>query len=326
LPLPEDHPFRHAELAPDAGSIQQAPPEDLVFAPVEKFYRDIIDLPIPRFPTRLSRQRKLAATEHWREEIKEFEDAETLADEIDACLDLAWLAIGRAIETGADVPAHWGEIVRANMTRVRGQSPKRPNSQGYDAVKPEGWVGPDHERIIRVKFPKIILLGYARHGKDTVAEILRDRYGFGFQSSSRFLAERVMLPAFAAEKFYYANADDCFADRHGSSRLGEHRAFWYDKISAYNTPDKGRLARELFEEFDIYVGLRAADEFKAAQKLADLVVWVDASGRGLPPESEASCTVTSDMADYILPNNGTLEDLEAAVDHFVSLIEEVKHA
>jgi hypothetical protein len=307
-----------------------------VFAPIEKFYREIIGLPIPTVPTRLSAQRKRAATEHWREEISEFETAETLEDEIDACLDLGWLAFGRVIEMGADIPAHWAEIVRANGTRVRGQSTKRVHSLGFDAVKPEGWVGPGHSRVLYGPKPcvevvppyhflgedaetlepkkKIILLGYGRHGKDTVAEMLRDRYGYKFESSSKFLAERVIMPHFDNPRnslLPYENAEACFEDRHN------YRALWYDLISAYNFPDKSRLARELFEVNDIYVGLRAEKELQAckSQNIADLIIWVDASNR-LPAEDTASCTVARHMADVVIFNNGTLEDLAAAVDQF----------
>src|ERR1700761_1090491 len=119
------------------------------FADIEKFYRDVVGLPIPTEPTRLKPERKAAAVEHWREETQEFLDAKTLEDEIDACLDLAWLAIGRGIEMGALAHDHCAEVVRANMERVRGQSAKRPLSGGFDAVKPEGWEGPDHGDVLR---------------------------------------------------------------------------------------------------------------------------------------------------------------------------------
>ncbi|MNL63682.1 hypothetical protein D3C87_1878370 [compost metagenome] len=41
----------------------------------------------------------------------------------------------------------------------------------------------------------------------------------------------------------------------------------------------------------------------------DYAIWVDASDR-LPPEDASSCTVEPWMADFVLDNNGTLEDLK----------------
>lgn len=329
MPLPEDHPFRHQELAPDAGAVPSRP---TIFDQVKEFGEKVLGFPYPKFPRRLNAERKAWFVQAMREELQEFEDATTFEDEVDAIGDMMVFAAGRFPEMGLDGQDHIDCIHKPNMQKVRGALSKRPGSQGYDATKPDGWVGPDHAPLIRAKFPKIILLGYARHGKDTVADILRDRYGFQVNSSSMFCAEKVLMPYFNSRVpgyspqenrtyRHYATLEECYEDR------VNFRDIWFQQIEAYNTPDPSRLCREMFEAGnDIYVGMRSAMEFRAAQKLADLVVWVDASGRGLPPESTDSCTVTSDMADYILPNNGTLEDLVDAVDHFVSLIEEVPHA
>lgn len=162
--------------------------------------------------------------------------------------------------------------------------------------------------------PRLLVMGHARHGKDTVCELLRDDYGYRFMSSSMFCAERVVLPAarVSDQMPFYANAAQCFEDR------AHHRKFWFDAITAYNTPDKSRLGREIFESFDVYCGIRNADEFEAL-KLArafDFAIWVDASERA-PSEGTDSCTVTPNMADYVLDNNGPVEDLPAKLDAFM---------
>lgn len=162
--------------------------------------------------------------------------------------------------------------------------------------------------------PRLLIMGHARHGKDTVCELLRDDYGYRFMSSSMFCAERVVLPAARASDRmpFYANAVQCFEDR------AHHRKFWFDAITAYNTPDKSRLGREIFESFDVYCGIRNAEEFEAL-KLArafDFAIWVDASERA-PSEGTDSCTVTPNMADYVLDNNGPVEDLPAKLDAFM---------
>ena len=155
---------------------------------------------------------------------------------------------------------------------------------------------------------KLLVLGHARHGKDTVAEILRDNHGFSFMSSSYFAAEKVIRPALAEIGIVYDTLDECYADR------GNHRAFWYDQISAYNGGGKSRLAEEILQEYDMYVGMRSNDEYQASKGLFDLTLWVDSSGRGIPPEPETSMTIKFNPLEMVVVDNGgTLDDLAEAV-------------
>lgn len=153
--------------------------------------------------------------------------------------------------------------------------------------------------------PKLMIFGYARHGKDTVAEILHKSLGLRFVSSSFAAAEKVMVPFLASKGITYANLEDCYADR------VNRRQDWYEQIKAYNTPDSAKLAREIYADNDIYVGIRNVVEFEAIRDegLFDYSIWVDRS-QYVPPESTASTSVLPSMADYILDNNGTLEQLK----------------
>lgn len=315
---------------------------------VERFNREIIGLPIPETPTRLSEGRKKHAYDHLHEELTEFWLADTLEEEVDACLDLAYVALGRVLEMGVPAGAAFEEVQRANMERVRGKNSKRGNAAGFDAVKPEGWrppdlrpylevtrdqllaaqqpKKPDTRRVVGVRpRPKILILGYGRHGKDTVAEMLRDDYGLSFVSSSEFCAEHVVLPWFNAlwqrssDLFYERTGrvypwhtwQDCYADRH----KGMNRKNWYDAITEFNRPDASQLGRAIFAEHDIYCGLRSSREFHAvkAAGLYDLCVWVDASGRGVLPEDRSSCTVEPWMADHVVDNSGDVDELRLNV-------------
>lgn len=158
---------------------------------------------------------------------------------------------------------------------------------------------------------RLVVMGHGRHGKDTVCELLRDRYGFKFVSSSEFVAEEAVFPVLR-ERYGYATLEECYADRHN------HRSEWYDLISEYNEFDAARLGRKLFEQYDIYCGIRNRRELNAIkrEKLCDCVIWVDASRR-LPVEDPTSISVGPDQSEYILDNNGTLEDLEVEVDALV---------
>lgn len=342
---------------------------------VHRFNADIIGLPIPETPTRLSVPRKDWAARAIQEELEEFHGAESLEDEVDALVDLSYFALGRLVEMGVVPGVVFDEVHEANMRKHRGELSKRPNSLGFDAVKPEGWTGPellpylslgrsDIRAMYGVKLaerelaeatqtldaepgeagkPKFLILGHARHGKDTVAEILRDCYGFTFTSSSLFCAEKVIWdaihnqqaaldrhiaagsPGMSAGQFIeelsmmaacaYPSYAQCFADR------GNFRAAWFSLIAAYCYPNKERLAREIYAENDIYVGIRNTRELNAVLNsgLADVSIWIDAKER-IDPEPLSSCTVEPWMAMFTIDNNGTAEDLHRNVHQLMATL------
>lgn len=151
---------------------------------------------------------------------------------------------------------------------------------------------------------KILVLGYGRHGKDTVCDVLKDRYNLDFQSSSEFCA-RLFIYDELKHKYGYTSYQECYTDRHN------HRAEWFDMIHNYCKDDLARLGRNIFKEHDIYCGLRNKDEMTAmkAEGVYDYSIWVDRS-QHLPPEDSSSMNITKDMADFVIDNNGTLEELQ----------------
>lgn len=151
---------------------------------------------------------------------------------------------------------------------------------------------------------KLLVIGHGRHGKDTVCEILRDKYKYSFESSSRFCS-RLFIYTRLRNQYGYANEEECYLDRHN------HRAEWYNAICEYNQPDAARLGREIFKAHDIYCGLRNKREYFAMQNTGvfDYAIWVDRSDH-LPPESKDSMSLEQWMADYTIDNNGTIRDLE----------------
>jgi hypothetical protein len=151
--------------------------------------------------------------------------------------------------------------------------------------------------------PKLLIIGHGRHGKDTVCDILRDQYGFQFQSSSEFCAQKFIYDELR-HKYGYTSYAQCYQDRHN------HRAEWYDMIHAYCEDDYARLGRDIFAENDIYCGLRNKAEFHAMRNTGvfDYCIWVDRSDHA-PLEDRSSMNLEIWMADYVIDNNGTLEDL-----------------
>lgn len=162
---------------------------------------------------------------------------------------------------------------------------------------------------------KLLVIGHGRHGKDTVCEILRDRYGYSFESSSQFCS-RLFIYNDLKEKYSYDNEEQCYADRHN------HRAEWYDAICNYNVPDASRLGREIFKQHDIYCGLRNKKEFHAMKNTGvfDYAVWVDRSDH-LPEEAKTSMSLEQWMADFTIDNNGSLEELNFNIDQLIKHID-----
>jgi hypothetical protein len=152
-----------------------------------------------------------------------------------------------------------------------------------------------------------MIVGYGRHGKDTACEYLRDRYGFTFESSSHFVAEKAVRPWLSVRGVTYETFDEMYADR------VNRRSQWFDAISEYNANDEGKLGRELFAEYDIYCGNRRVEEFNKLKGVYDFSIWIDASKRH-PPEDRSSITIAPADTDFIVSNNTSVADLHRRLD------------
>lgn len=160
------------------------------------------------------------------------------------------------------------------------------------------------------KTPKLLIIGNARHGKDTFAELLGEEFGLQFKSSSQAAAD-IFLYEKLKDKYGYTSSEECFEDR------VNHRQEWYESICDYNKEDRARLAKGILEISDCYVGMRDNDEIQECMKqgLFDLIIWVDASDR-LPLEPATSFNIDKSCADVIINNNGTFEEFKERVSRF----------
>lgn len=149
---------------------------------------------------------------------------------------------------------------------------------------------------------RLCIVGSARWGKDSLAEILYQKFGLKYISSSQACAD-IFIYDNLKEKYGYKTSEECFNDR------VNHRKEWYELICDYNKEDKARLAKEILKYNNAYVGMRDSAEIKECLKqgLFDLVIWVDASKR-LPKEDSSSFNITEADADIIIENNGTYEE------------------
>jgi hypothetical protein len=148
---------------------------------------------------------------------------------------------------------------------------------------------------------KICVLGHMRSGKDTLAEIFNQEFGLTYKSSSMAAAE-IFIFNVLKYKYKYKTLNECFEDR------VNHRAEWHKLICDYNKNDKARLAKDILENSNCYVGMRDTEEINECikQKLFDLIIWVDASER-LPEEDKSSFNIDKSCTDIIIENNGDYE-------------------
>jgi len=154
---------------------------------------------------------------------------------------------------------------------------------------------------------KILIIGNARHGKDTVAEMLNENFGITHKSSSQAAAD-IFIYDVLKDKYGYKTPEECFSDR------VNHRGEWYDLICEYNKDDKAALARAILEDCDMYVGMRSSEEIQACMddRMFDLIIGVFNPSLPLEPSDSFSIDLWKE-SDFIIPNAGTLEQLEEKV-------------
>lgn len=159
---------------------------------------------------------------------------------------------------------------------------------------------------------KLCIVGHARSGKDTMAEILRDEFGYTFKSSSQ-AASDIFIYDGLKTKYGYTSPEQCFEDRLN------RRKEWYEMICEYNKNDKARLAKEIMKSNDIYVGMRDREEIEECirQGIFDIVVWVDASGR-VQDEPATSFNISIDLADEVIVNKAGYPEFREKVIKFAN--------
>lgn len=160
--------------------------------------------------------------------------------------------------------------------------------------------------------PKIFVIGHGRHGKDTVGEIIREICGLTFESSSLFCAEHVVRPWLKNLGITYDSLESCYEDRLN------HRIEWYNAIRAFNKNDESKLSAAIFDNYDMYIGIRSRVEFLASRHLSDLSIWIEASKR--VPQIDPTCKILPTDCDIIIDNNGTEEELRERVTRIAKLI------
>ena len=121
---------------------------------VEEMNREIVQVPIREIGPIQDNEEVGYLIGCLREEIDEFEEAidQDFIGQVDALIDLIYFAAGGLTRMG--IPSKlskkiFAAVHDANMTKKNGIKAERSISHELDAVKPEGWIGPE-ERIIKL--------------------------------------------------------------------------------------------------------------------------------------------------------------------------------
>lgn len=156
---------------------------------------------------------------------------------------------------------------------------------------------------------KILIIGDARHGKDTVAEIICKNSDFRSLSSSIAALDIFLFDVLNGKyELKYNSKQDAFKDR------VNHRDIWYSEICEYNRHDSTRLVKDILKKASIYIGLRNSVEIDSAIKenLFDYIIGVYDYRKKRESLNSNTANVFK-YSDLIINNNGTLEDLEYKV-------------
>lgn len=102
-----------------------------------KFYEE------PFTPDKL-RFRNQLLSEEYTETMAAYDNKDP-EEFVDGLIDVIVIAMGTLLLAGVDVDKAWAEVMRANLSKERGIKPGREQSDGYDVIKPEGWVAPSHQ-------------------------------------------------------------------------------------------------------------------------------------------------------------------------------------
>lgn len=89
--------------------------------------------------------------EFLKEELDETIDALKRRDAkefLDGIVDLIVVAAGTLAFSTEHRDAPWIEVMSKNLKKELGFNPKRPNSNGADLIKPDGWTAPDHSPFV----------------------------------------------------------------------------------------------------------------------------------------------------------------------------------
>lgn len=115
---------------------------------VDAFHREIVHAPAMDPPAPLPEDRHAFRVKFILEELEEYVEAYKIGnfpEQVDAVVDLIYVAIGALLEMGVNPMEAFRPVQAANMAKIQGMSKR---GHATDAIKPLGWTPPDHAAVV----------------------------------------------------------------------------------------------------------------------------------------------------------------------------------
>jgi predicted HAD superfamily Cof-like phosphohydrolase len=117
-----------------------------------KDFHEKFELKYEGKPRTLPRELRNFRMDFLEEELSEYALAASqgnMIGQLDALVDLVYVALGTAYMHGFDFEEAWRRVHEANMKKVRAVTLKDSKRKSvYDVVKPEGWTPPDLSDLV----------------------------------------------------------------------------------------------------------------------------------------------------------------------------------
>jgi hypothetical protein len=160
----------------------------------------------------------------------------------------------------------------------------------------------------------VLIIGFGGHGKTTVAEILCEKLNWT-QGESLYLVEMFIFDEMVKRGFNYSSPYECWLER------SKHRLLFQEIILNFNTPDKTKTTKMIFENNEIFTGMRNVTEFSSGyfSGLFSVIIYVDAQER-LGIEEPNDCTIPKNISHLIIENNDSKEDFLIKIENLVHVL------
>jgi predicted HAD superfamily Cof-like phosphohydrolase len=128
-----------------------------------KYYNQVKDFhlafehPVSKIPARLSEVRKYSRIKWMQEELNEYKDSNTLFDDVDALIDLAYFVFGSLVEHGVEPDNIFTIVHNANMGKIFPDGKVHKNTDGK-TLKPPFWQAPEPYIMAEIKRQTVVAL------------------------------------------------------------------------------------------------------------------------------------------------------------------------
>jgi predicted HAD superfamily Cof-like phosphohydrolase len=106
-----------------------------------RHFHAVAGVPVANVPSALSPARLSSRVEWLREEVNELEAASTLVDQLDAAIDVLYLALGTLVEMGVELEEPFKLVHESNLAKAWPDGRFRQTATGK-IIKPSGWQSP----------------------------------------------------------------------------------------------------------------------------------------------------------------------------------------